>query len=184
MAKHPELVHEVADPGLYLDSVPEVPLAAKLHRAGLLADDQRRAFVEVVMDYVVKGYDLQGLQNPYVRMVFTNTELDEMRTRVYEETLPRIAEIRRDWEFNCASGQSPDEYMQPLLDSLEMLKGEFGHERDIATTIDRQIELVNEWIDERLPGDPDEDGGERRLGDVKSAELLRDVRSVFDDVDA
>jgi len=62
--KHPELLSGVAQPGLFLDSVPEVILAVKLHECGLLPEDKRKMFVATVTEYAVEGQDLQGLKIP------------------------------------------------------------------------------------------------------------------------
>jgi hypothetical protein len=182
--KHPELLNDVALPGLFLDSVPEVILAEKLHECGLLPEDKRKKFVATVTEYAVEGQDLQGLENPYVRGVFTEEEFGEMRSRIREEVLPRLADIRLDWELNERGDQSADEYMQPLLDSFEILKREFGPDDEVVAAIERQIDHVNVWVGERIPGDPEDDGGERRLGNVKTTDASHSGRSVFDDVDA
>jgi hypothetical protein len=182
--KHPELLSGVAQPGLFLDSVPEVLLASKLHECGILPEDKRKMFVATVTEYAVEGQDLQGLENPYVREVFTEEEFEEMRSRVRAEVLPRLADIRLDWELNASGDQSPDEYMQPLLDSYEILKREFGHDDEAVAAIERQMEHVNVWVGEQMPEEPDDDGRERRLGNVKARDASRVGRSVFDDVDA
>jgi len=100
------------------------------------------------------------------------------------EVLPRLADIRLDWELNGGGDQSPNEYMQPLLDSFEILKREFGHDDEAVAAIERQIEHVNVWVGERMPEELDDDGGERRLGSVKTTDASNSGRSVFDDVDA
>jgi len=182
--KHPELLDGAARPGLFLDSVPEVRLAARLHECGLLPEDQRKKFVNTVTEYAVEGQDLYGLESPHIREIFTNEEFDDMRSRVYDEMLPRIAAVRRDWEDN-SSDQSPDDHMQPLLDSFEILKREFGHDDEALAAINRQIERVNEWIEEHMPEEPEDmESSSRKLGNVKAQDTFRDGRSVFDDVDA
>ena len=123
-------------------------------------------------------------QQPLVREVFAEEEFEEMRSRVRAEALPRLADIRLDWELNGSGDLSPDEYMQPLLDSFEILKREFGNDDETVAAIERQIERASVWVGERMPEEPDDDGSERRLGNVKGQDASSDGRSVFDDVDA
>jgi hypothetical protein len=51
LEKNPALIDMVSKPGLYLDSVPEVRLAQRLHEFGLLSQEQRKAFVRTVSEY-------------------------------------------------------------------------------------------------------------------------------------
>jgi hypothetical protein len=184
VGKHPELLDRAARPGLFLDSVPEVRLAARLHENGLLPEDKRKKFVDTVTDYALEGQDLYGLESPHIRQVFTDQEFDDMRSRVYDEMLPRIAAVRNEWE-DSGSDQSPDEHMQPLLDLFEIMKREFGHDDEAVVAIDRQIERVNEWIAEHMPEEPEDvESSSRKLGNVSAQDTFKDGRSVFDDIDA
>ena len=59
---NPDLLYEVSNPGLYLEAVPEVPLAERLHEFGLLPNEQRRAFVEKVSGYALEGEDASAVE--------------------------------------------------------------------------------------------------------------------------
>jgi hypothetical protein len=54
---NPGLLGQVSEPGLFLDSVPEVDLAQRLHEFGLLTEENRKKFVETASDYAITGQD-------------------------------------------------------------------------------------------------------------------------------
>lgn len=116
--------------------------------------------------------------------VFTSDELAAFHERVRSELVPKLSDVRRNWQSNCSSDQRPDEYMQPLLESLSGLKEEFADDPTILTKIDREIEVARDWIAEKLSENPREDRPARRFGDVNSPDYpVPLTRSIFDDID-
>ena len=96
----PEVLNKVSHPGLYLEAVPEVRLAKRLHEFGLLPDEQRRVFVESVSDYALQGEDASALSDEGIRSIFADNEYDELIERLQVELLPRLEDIRIEWEDN------------------------------------------------------------------------------------
>lgn len=92
-------------------------------------EDRRKEFIATVSEYAVEGQDLYALEDAEIRGVFEDHEFEELLVRVHTELLPRLDDVRRDWQSNRDSDQSPDEHMQPLLDSFETLKKFFGETR-------------------------------------------------------
>ena len=177
-----ELLYEVSHPGLYLDSGQEVRLATRLHEIGLLPNEQRKAFVESVSDYALQGEDASAFSDEGIRSLFTDNEYDELVDRLQVELLPRLKDVREEWEFNYSSGDLPEEYMQPLLDLLSSLLKEFGEDQDMAESINHEIGLTYNWIAEE---DIDElDRSPRQLGNIESTGGPESTRSIFDDIDA
>lgn len=174
----------MSKPGLFLDSVSEVDLAIRLHEFGILPEEFRREFVTTVIAYAIDGEDFYALKSLRIQRVFTSTELSEFRERVRVDVLPRLADIRRTWEFNRNSDQAPDEYMQPLIDSFSALKQEFVHEPAILTNIDEEIQSIEQWITDESENEPKTDRPTRTFGDINTPEpppVL--TRGIFDDVD-
>lgn len=179
---NPGLLDQVAEPGLFLDTVPEVRLAKRLHEVGLLPEEKRKKFVETVSNYALEGQDADALDDDGIRSLFTDGEFEELLRRVSTELLPRLGDIRREWEFNHSSDESPEEYMQKFVELLDSLKKQFGHDESAAKLIDREIRHTREWIEENTPGEPER--APRNLGKVEAQEKSQSTRSIFDDVDA
>ncbi|GJL51788.1 MAG: hypothetical protein NPIRA01_30150 [Nitrospirales bacterium] len=179
---NPGLLDQVAEPGLFLDTVPEVRLAKRLHEVGLLPEEKRRRFVETVSNYALEGQDADALDDDGIRSLFSNGEFEELVRRVRTELLPRLGDVRREWESNHSSGKSPEEHMQQLLELFNSLGKQFGDDESAVKLIDREIRRTSEWIDENTPEEPER--ASRKLGKVEAQEKPKSTRSIFDDVDA
>jgi hypothetical protein len=182
LEQSPSLLDQVARPGLFLDTVPEVRLAVRFHELGLLTEDQRKQFVKTVSDYAISGQDMYALRDEDIRTVFAEEEFDQFVEQVKMRLLPRLSEVRREWESNHPSDDSPESYMQPLLDGLDALKERFGDDDSAVKTIERQISLTNEWIAEHQPDEPER--SPHKLEEVEPQEKAQSSRSIFDDIDA
>lgn len=180
--QRPALLDEVAAPGLFLDTVPEVQLAERLHELGLLPEDKRKQFIKTVSNYAINGEDMFALRDEGIRAVFTEEEFDDLVDRTRTRLLPRLADVRREWESNHPSDDSPESYMQPLLDGFDALRDRFSDDDDAVKQIERQISLTNEWIAEHQPDEPER--SPRKLEDVETQEKHQSARSIFDDIDA
>jgi hypothetical protein len=181
--KHPEILDNVAEPGLLLSAVSEVDLAVRLNEHGLLPELQRRKFVETVTGYALRGEDLYALGDHDIRSVFKGNEFEEFRQQVRTELVPRLADVRREWQVNYSSGDSADDYMEPLKDSFRALTGEFAGDEKIKHIVEKETSYLNDWIAEHT--DEEADGKPKRtFGDVETPEEFDDSRSIFDDVDA
>jgi hypothetical protein len=70
--------------------------------------------------------------------------------------------------------------MQGTLESFGTLKKRFGEDEQLVKLIDREIDLVNEWISETEPPEPKV--GPRVLGAVEHSAERHGTRSIFDDI--
>ena len=182
LEQDPHLLDDVTHPGLYLDSVPEVDLAKRLYEFGLLPEKHRKAFVETVGDYAIQGEDASALIDIRMRDMFTDTEYDELVERLRNELLPRLEDVRNEWEQEYSPNESPEEHMLTFLNFLASLMVEFDGDQSVAKVIDNEIWLTNEWIEENKNLVPQEDP--RQLGNIESAARSKTTRSIFDDIDA
>lgn len=182
--KHPELLDRVAEPGLMLSAVSEVDLAARLHKYGLLPEPQRLKFLETVTGYALCGEDLYAVSDYDIRSIFTEPEFEEFREKLRTELVPRLADVRQDWQSNfIGSDDSADSFMEPLKDSLKALADEFPGNDEVNAIVDSETDRLNDWIAEHSDEEPD-DKPARKLGEVETPDQFEDVRSIFDDVDA
>jgi hypothetical protein len=184
IAKHPHLLDRVAQPGLFLSAVPEVDLAIRLNEVGLLPEESRRAFVDKVIAYALDGEDLYAIESKRIQSVLTAEELSDFRARIRNELLPRLTDVRNDWEFNYDSDHEAEGHMQPLLDSFSALKKEFADEPEILRAIDQQIELGKEWMYDHMSDDSERWSSARSYGNVSSqVHKSFQGRGIFDDID-
>lgn len=181
LEQHPDLLNRVSKPGLFLDSVPEVRLAERLHEFGLLPEVERRIFVETVSNYAIEGEDLEALNDERIRGLFREDEFDELRNRVRAELVPRLDDVRLEWEFNHNSDDPAEEHMERLLQIFDVLKRNFGDDANAGRIIDQEIRRAQEWIDEHTSDEPKR--SPRNLGNVQATDQPESVRSVFDDID-
>ena len=180
LEQSPDVLQRVAKPGLSLSVVPEVDLAVRLHGFGLLPEEARKAFVDAVSTYAVQGEDLHALDDPGVRSVFQDSEFEELVDTVKTDLIPKLQDVRRNAQSSHSSSDSPDEHMQGTLESFGTLKKRFGEDEQLVKLIDREIDLVNEWISETEPPEPKV--GPRVLGAVEHSAERHGTRSIFDDI--
>jgi len=180
---NPDLLDDVAEPGLFLSAVPEVRLAERLHEFELLPEEKRKKFVETVSNYALEGQDADALDDDEIRSLFTDGEFEKFVRRVRIELLPRLGDVRREWESNHSQGEPAEEHMQQLLELFDSLKKQFGDDESAVKLIEREIQRTSEWIDENTLEEP-ERAPRKNLGTVEAQEAPLSTRSIFDDVDA
>ena len=181
LESNPELVDQVAEPGLYLDAVPEVGLTVRLHELGLLPEQQRKKFVETVSKYAVQGDDVRALDDAGIRSVFLDDEFEKLRNSVRIELLPRLRDVRENVQGRYDSDEPPDEHMQRVLDSFETLKNQFGDDENATRIVERETSLANDWIGENKQEEPEMTP--RVIGKVETLDKAHGSRSIFDDID-
>jgi hypothetical protein len=182
--QRPDVLDRVSEPGLFLQAVTEVDLAIRLHELELLPDNYRQRFVATVIAYAIGGEDLYAVENLRIQSVFTSAELSAFRARVRDELIPNLGDVRRTWQINRHSDQSPDECIDPLLESFSALKKEFADDPAIVSRIETEIQLGRSWIAENTEDRPKQERPARIFGDVDSPDNPpAQARGIFDDVD-
>lgn len=179
---HPELLEKVSRPGIVLSVVPEVRLATRLHKLGLLPEENRKKFVETVSKYASEGEDTEALDNASIRSLFTDDEYDNLVQRVRAQLLPNLDNVRIERQSNHTSDEPPDEHMYQVLSSFETLKKCFADDADAVKIIDLEIDRANEWISEHIQDETKLEP--RTLGKVATPESSNTARNIFDDIDA
>jgi energy-coupling factor transporter ATP-binding protein EcfA2 len=182
LSENVEILDVVCEPGLFLYAVSEVDLAIRLHEFGLLPEDKRQKFVATVSAYAVQGEDVYALESARIRGIFKDSEFDELLQNVRERLLPRLDDVRHDWQLNHSSSESAEEHMSQLLESFETLKKRFGDDPKAMGIIERETLLASEWIGEHTPDVSEKEP--RGLGELETPEQPVGARSIFDDIDA
>ena len=181
LQRNPHLLNQVSAPGLMLNSVPEVGLAKRLNEFGLLPDDYRKRFVETVSNYALEGMDASALDDDEIQSLFTDVEFENLVQRVRVELLPHLDDVRNEWQSNLPSGESPEEYLQPLFDFFDSLKAQFSDDQRTVQAIDDEVSALDVWIAENT--EEENEMSPRQLGQIDFQEVMRSTRSVFDDID-
>lgn len=179
---NPELVKKVCRPSLNLNSSPEVRLVVRLHEFGLLPEECRSAFVEVLSAYAISGEDVYALDDERVRCVFTDAEFEALVTRVRDELLPRLGRVREREQGAYNADEPADEHMEHMLDSFKTLRNRFSNDAEAVQIIEREIGLAKDWITEN--DDRPTERAPRSLGPAGTVDRAHGSRSIFDDIDA
>lgn len=180
LEQHRDIVDRAAKPGLMLSAVSEVPLAARLYEFGLFPEDKREKFIQTVTNYALNGDDMAALGDTDIRKLFKDSEFEAFRERVLKEVVPRLANIRYKWEEEFDSG-SPEDHMQPLIDSFGTLKECFIDDEIAVESIEQEIDNANDWISDKTEEESEIEP--REIGTVDSMDVTEGVRSVFEDID-
>jgi hypothetical protein len=178
---NPELVDTVCHPGLFLSSSSELALAIRLHEFGLLPEENRKTFIQVVSAYAIGGEDVYALDNKNLRKVFTDAEFDALLARVRTDLLPRLSRVRQKEQEEYGADEPADEYMERLLESFKTLKDTFSDDAQAIQLIDREIDLANDWIADN--DDAHAEKAPRSLGSAGTIDKPHGTRSIFDDID-
>ncbi|WP_018415222.1 hypothetical protein [Teredinibacter turnerae] len=176
-----EILKLISEPGLSLSYSPEVDLIVRLNEIAILPEENRRKFVETVRKYAIAGDDVFALDDADVRGIFTGNEFDDLVEEVRTNLIPNLDNVRRNTEKNHDSSASPDERMQDLLDRFSTLKKKFTDDKNVVSIIDRQLDLVTDWIAKTEIPEPKL--SPRTLGAVNFNEENHSLRSIFDDID-
>lgn len=175
------ILQRISEPSDSLSFSPEVELAIHLHGLGLFPEHNRKKFIETIKNYAVRGEDLYALDDASIRSIFTDSEFGEFIEVVRRELLPNLANIRQNIQSSYDPSEEPDEHMQTLLESLCILKNQFTENESAVNIIERELELVNEWIAESDPPTPKVDPRPFERGSLP--EEKHGTRSIFDDID-
>ena len=185
LKKVPGLLDLVAKPGMLLDIVAEVDLAARLHEYGLLPDKQRKEFIETVSNYAEYGQDAAALNNQKIRNLFTDREFEHLVQRVRVDLLPNLDSVRDYWESTYDGKEMPEDYLYPLFDFYEALEDQFYDDEEAIQIIERERSRTYDWInDTMLPEREDIDEDPWKMYALAGQKDFLNTRSIYDDVDA
>jgi hypothetical protein len=79
---------------LHLEFSPEVDLAIRLFKFGLLPEYARKSLVEAVSKYACDGDDGRVLIDPDLRSMLSDKELRRLHEAIRTDLLPKIEQVR------------------------------------------------------------------------------------------
>ena len=115
--------------------------------------------------------------------MFTDDEFEHLMDRIRRELLPRLGDVRREWQSNHDSDQTAEDHMQKLVELFGCLKQRFEDDRSAVEFIGVELKRANDWIGENTS---EEKPGKspRKLDEIEATTEARSSRSIFDDIDA
>ena len=188
-SEHLERFSKPAPPLLFN---PEVDFIVRLYELGILPEEWRRNFVRRVTQYATLGYDGSALTDSEIRKLFTLGESEELAQKIQIELLPRLDDVRMDWESEWdAEMGAPEDHVQPLMDYFTALKEEFSNDQSAIQLVCHETAALNQWVEDLNSWEPGEEyfseEFEAPIRQQAREEVLVEVRgkrSIFDDIDA
>jgi len=179
---NPEILKQVINPGLKLDTVSEVDMACTLFRANLLPENYRKTFVENVSAYAIDGEDLYALHSEKVKELFTEAELTKLKKEIEEKLLPDLSAMTRKWKSNYNKNDNAEDHMEDLKENLSIIKREFSEVLMIIKSVEEENKIIDQWIAENTEEERDLPDRESLAG-FENEESENTNRSIFDDID-
>jgi uncharacterized protein (UPF0305 family) len=178
-----DILDRVSEPdvSLGLSFNPRVDLVVRLHKFGLLPEENRKKFIKIVGSYAINGLDVYVLKNDDMRSVFTADEFNKLIQKVHDMLLPRLEEIREDAQMKYDPSDAPDEHMEDIIELFDTLKACFCDDEEVMEIVEQEMMLVEQWITENEPSEPEQSPCE--LGNVEPDDEKIGNRSIFDDID-
>ncbi len=181
LQRHPEITEKTIDVTPFVGYSPELKLARRLKECGFLPEVARRDLASKLAEYAIEYQDACAIADPDARKILTELEYSELIDEIRSEVLPRLDDIRWEFQSNSPSGYNPDDYILPLVEYFEALRETFIGDIEIHEKLGTQIDLAWEWAFDEMPYD--EESERTAYGAIAKNDSPSSTRSIFDDVD-
>ncbi len=165
----------------YLRWSEELDFVLRLNEFNLLEEADRITVIENFFKYATDG-DLYVLEDEDVQGLFKPAELDTFKQRVKSEIVPKLSDIRHDFESNYEGSSISDaeDHMDYYLNALKAIKTTFNDEK-LNEVIEEEEEKALAWISENSESISRKPN--RKL-DLSSGEKTTSFssRNIFDDI--
>lgn len=164
----------------YLRWSEELDFVLRLNEFGLLDETSRIKVIKSLYKFAKEG-DLYALGDEDVQKLFRGDEFNEFKESVKTEIVPKLSEIRQDFEFNYdRSGvNDADEHMDYYLGALKTIKDTFDEE-SINKILDQEEANAKEWISENKENRYEKPS--RKLDLASDEKSFTVSRNIFDDI--
>lgn len=179
---NPDILGDIATPGLSLEWSSEIDLAYRLFQFKLLPELTRKKFVDTISGYALQGEDLYALKSEKIGEIFTKDEMEHLFESIKKELVPKINKVTARWQYEYDDSNDAADYMESLLSNFDILKDKFADDKLAVYNIDNEIRIVKNWIDENHSPKPKMPTREK-LANKESVPNNVDERSIFDDID-
>lgn len=181
LARYPDTLKRIVDPGLYLAWSPDVELCIRLFELGLLQEEARKTFVENICQYAVTGQDALVLQDRRLKAILSSEELHQLQQDLLKELIPNLGDVREHRELEFDDNDDADGHMQPFRDLIDALRVEFPDDRSVQAAVDEESKNCEAWV---VDHGHEANAIEPREIAVKDiAPGIVSKRGIFDDVD-
>ena len=178
--ENPDILELISHPSVNLDYSPEVELVYTLFSSGLLPENFRKKFIDIVSIYAIEGHTLHALRSDDIKEMFNVDEFEELLERIKAELIPKISNLKETYKSNYRQDEDAEYHMSSLKEDLEIIELEFSDEPQIVFAVNREITEIEEWVIENTSV---EKIIKREKLSTKSDENQDKERSIFDDID-
>jgi len=176
-----KLIDSLVKPPLYLEFSPEVDLAVRLFKFGLLPEYARKSLVEAVSKYAREGDDGRVLIDSDLRSMLSDKELRRLHEAIRTDLLPKIEQVRLAHQADRELDDDPTWHMRRFEQVLSAIEQIYSQSRRIRKLVERERSHVREWIDMN-PMEESRSSAQNIGVDSPSANHNLN-RSIFDDID-
>ena len=179
---HPELLDEIFRPEIRLELDSGADLIARLHRNGVLPEQTRADFVQLLVDSCTDGADGAVLWDTRFRDMLTADEEHALRTRLMTELVPDLELILENCTASFSADEDPAEITQPIEEFVGALIEEFDGDETVLAAAAALEDARWQWVREQGWSDePPDDARHYDIPRPTRAQTQRH-RSVFDDL--
>ncbi len=180
------LLERVSRPTMFLSATSEVPLVARLLELGLLPEQQRRTFVDTVVDLAREG-DPGGLSEPGMAIILKPQERELLIDAIRKDFIPNCENVISShldgWDRVC----DPQSHASTMLEAIAVYSEHLADDAFALEALAEMEQYIEQWLDYHQEPDYDEDDyrlhADSGLGPVSTTPTTQ-LRSIFDDIDA
>lgn len=186
VARDPDRLDRLAEPGLMLEADPNNELVARLNEFGLFPEEMRRQFAAHLIEYCVTGVDPAVLWNERLASILSTSERDNLLEAVRSVLLGNLRRaISNCTDHWSRSDGSPESAVEPLRSLVYYLPRTVPNDAVVEERARELDRLLDEWVAEQDWDDPDEGNLSRPAGGTTTTPpaVTRSIeRSMFDDL--
>lgn len=178
--ENPDILELISHPSVNLDYSPEVELIYTLFSSGILPEQFRKKFIDIVSAYAVEGHTLYALISDEIKEIFNDQEIKELLQRIKIELIPEISTLKETYKFNYQHDEDAEYHMSSLKEDLTIIAQNFANEPEIVFAVNKELIEIEDWITENTS---EKENIKREKLSTKSDESDDKERSIFDDID-
>lgn len=166
----------------YLYALADADVIGRLHKVGLLPEEERQRHVAAIRDLAVSTPD-DGYLKDHIVSFLTTEERQEITLHVRRNLLSQLEPCIQNWRDNWNPEDDPDSYFDDLQRALKSYRDAFEEDSQAQDWIDAglaRIDAVAEEMKTEAESPPDDFEYRGRAPVLEGSDH---IRSTFDDVD-
>jgi hypothetical protein len=180
----PDQLERLLDFGSYMNAYWQPKLLGRLVQANALPESLRVQAAEKIAEMAIDDFDSDWL-SPQITQIFTGAEVQALRERIQDETLPdldhHIANSADGFDSDVPATQRYERAKETVAEYI----GLFEDDEDLVARLTESLESIDQLIAESQEEEDPYDYSERRslASDLLETSVLSE-RDPFEDVDA